>query len=210
MSDEPEPPTFDDFLDTDPSLPSVIGADKLVDHLLRVVFDQEERGHVFTDVALTYRPLGGHDYDQIRNRAEAGGLHYGRVTPDIGIDPFWHPINAPIPVVAFKYEDDSGSTGPTEWWTKTVHPRLVAGGREEVMEALVAWLTHEIRETTAKLENLLYWASVLQETETLETTWPVQMNTEPGEEWDVEPNDLVPPVGDEEQLKRASERFAMK
>jgi K+/H+ antiporter YhaU regulatory subunit KhtT len=36
------------------------------------------------------------------------------------------------------------------------------------------------------------------------------MNTEPGEEWDVEPNDHVPTVGDEEELKRASERFATK
>jgi hypothetical protein len=178
--------------------------------LLRVVFDQEERRHVFTDVALTYRPPEGHDYDQIKNRAEAGGLYYGRVSPDIGIDPFWHPINAPIPVVVFKYKNDSGSTGSTEWWTKTVHPRLVAGGREEVMEALVSWLTFEVRDTTAKLQKLLQWTSVLQETETLETKWPTQMNTEPGEEWDVGSNDLVPPVGDEEQLKPASEHFAMK
>jgi hypothetical protein len=78
------------------------------------------------------------------------------------------------------------------------------------MKVLVSWLTHEVRDTTARLERLLHWTSVLQETETLETMWPAQMNTEPGEEWDVEPNDHVPSVGDEEQLKRASERFAMK
>jgi hypothetical protein len=207
MSDEQERPTFDDFLDTDPSLPSAIEADKLIDHLLRAVYDQEERGYVFTDVALTYRPPEDHDYDQIKNRAEAGGLQYGRVTPDIGFQPYWHPTNAPIPVVAFKWKEESGHT---EWWTRTVHPRLVASGREEVMEVLVSWLTHEVRDTTARLERLLHWTSVLQETETLETMWPAQMNTEPGEEWDVEPNDHVPSVGDEEQLKRASERFAMK
>ena len=118
MSDEQEPLTFDDYLDEKGHLPDASEADRLVERLSEIVYDEERPGFEYTDVALTYRPARGSDYERIVNRERAGGLQYGRVKPTIGFQKFWHPILAPIPVVAFKREDGEH----TEWMTKTVHP----------------------------------------------------------------------------------------
>lgn len=196
--------TFDDLLDEQGHLPDVQTTDELVSRLLADVYGQEEDGHSFTEVALTYRPPRGADYETIKNRPSAGGLQYGRVKPAIGSQEFWHPINAPLPVVAFKCKEENGHV---ERWTKPVHPRLVAAGREEVMKHLASWLYHEIHETTAQLTKLLRWLSVTREEGTLPTTWPCRMNDTPGEEWDVDSGDRVPAVGREEKALPAEQRF---
>lgn len=202
MSDDPK--TFDDLLDALGHLPSVYEADELTDTLEGVIYDSDENPHSFTTVVLTYRPPRGNDYERVVSRPQAGGLQYGRVQPTVGVQRFWHPVHAPIPVVAFRVNEKSGHT---EWWTRTVHPRLVAAGREAVMEHVARWLYHEIHDTASTLINLLQWLSVTREEVTLSTRWPTQMNTEPGQEWDVDPEDRVPDIGDEERAEPARKRF---
>ncbi|PQJ26757.1 hypothetical protein BSZ35_19100 [Salinibacter sp. 10B] len=200
-----EEPTLDDLLNEQAHLPSAQEADELVTRLLEDIYDQQESGHHFVDVAFTYRPARGNDYLKIEDRRRAGGLQYGRVKPTIGFQPYWHPVHAPIPVVAFKMVEESGYS---EWWTETVHPRLVAGGREEVMKHLAEWLYHEIHEATTQLSKLLQWLSVTREAGTLAQTWPVQMHQTPGDEWDVDPDDRVPRIGMEEGDEPAKDVFS--
>lgn len=107
-TEDAETPTFNDLLDEQGHLPDVQTSDKLWERLLQEVYGQDETGHHFTEVALTYRPPRGHDYKTIEDRTSAGGLQYGRVKPEIGFQEFWHPINAPLPVVAFKCKEEGG------------------------------------------------------------------------------------------------------
>jgi len=203
MSDEKDRPTFNDYLDDEGHLPEASEADRLVEHLSEIVYDEEESGFEYTDVALTYRPARESDYERIVNREKTGGLQYGRVKPTIGFQKFWHPILAPIPVVAFKYEDGEH----TEWWTKTVHPRLVAGGRDEVMKHFAHWIFHEVHDMTARLSKMLQWLAVVRENGRISTEWPKQMNKEPGSEWDADPDNRIPSIGSEETAPKVSERY---
>jgi hypothetical protein len=203
MSDEKDRPTFNDYLDDKGHLPDASEADRLVEHLSEIVYDEEGSGFAYTDVALTYRPARGSDYERIVNRERTGGLQYGRVKPTIGFQKFWHPILAPIPVVTFKREDGEH----TEWVTETVHPRLVAGGRDEVMEQFAHWIFYEIHEMTAHLSKMLQWLAVARENERISTEWPKRMNEEPGSEWGADPDDRIPSIGSEETAQKVSERY---
>lgn len=203
MSDEQEPLTFNDYLGDEGHLPDVSEADRLVEHLSEIVYDEEGPGFTYTDVTLTYRPAQGSDYERTVNRKKAGGLQYGRVKPTIGFQKFWHPILASIPVVAFKREYGED----TEWVTKTVHPRLVAGGRDEVMEHLAHWIFHEVHDMTARLSRMLQWLAAVRENGRISTVWPKRMNKEPGSEWDADPDDLIPSIGSEETAPKVSERY---
>jgi len=203
MSDEKDRPTFNDYLDDEGHLPDTSEADRLVERLHQTVYDEEESGFEYTDVALTYRPARGSDYERIVNREKTGGLQYGRVKPTIGFQKFWHPIFAPIPVVAFEYEDGER----TEWLTKTVHPRLVAGGRDAVMEHLAHYLFHETHDATARLSRMFQWLAVLREGGRISMEWPKRMNEEPGSEWDADPDDRIPSIGLEETTQKVLERY---
>jgi hypothetical protein len=205
MSDDPnQKTTLNAHLDSQGHLPGAEEADELVERLLKSIYEEDEPGHTFTDVALTYRPARDSDYTDAARRSSADGRQYGRVKPEIGFQEYWHPIGAPLPVVCFKMTEASGHS---EWWSETVHPRLVASGQNEVMKHLARFLYYEIRDVTSQLTKLLQWLSVARKQDALDATWPVRMSEEPGQEWDADPEDPVPDVEGEPTVPTAGDLF---
>jgi len=112
----------------------------------------------FQDAWITTRPVRNVEIEETVLR-EGDKMH--RLECQVTGTEFFVVKGALIPVVVFQ---TTGENDEVEPWTKRVHPRLVAAGREAVMEALVtSYLRNKIVDAGAELVWALQQLNVLRD-----------------------------------------------
>lgn len=149
-------PTFSELIEKDKWLPAGQQADKLAGMIAETLYATPTEA-TFEGVQLTSIPVKAHMWDREEKRGPSACV---RLQCTLTGELFWLSKEGTVPAVVFQWE------GPGTW-TDIVHPRLVDAGREEVMVALVGWLSREVLETSTRLEFLLRRARCLLKQETL-------------------------------------------
>ncbi|MFB6272582.1 MAG: hypothetical protein ABEL51_06780 [Salinibacter sp.] len=158
--------TFSDIIDEVGDLPDPTPSEELEWAINEFIFSGEDDVQ-FQDAWITTRPVRNVEIEETVLR-EGSKMH--RLECQITGTEFFVSKGALIPVVVFQ---TTGENDAVEPWTKRVNPRLVAAGREAVMEALVAsYLRNKLVDAGAELMWALQQLSVLREVDVLGGGWP--------------------------------------
>lgn len=158
--------TFSDIIEEVGDLPDPSPTEQLEWAINKFIFSGEDDVQ-FQDAWITTRPVRNVEIEETVLR-EGNKMH--RMGCQITGTNFFVADGALVPVVVFQ---TAGGNDEVEPWTKRVHPRLVADGRETVMEALVAsYLRNKIVDAGAELMWALQQLNVLRDVGVLGGGWP--------------------------------------
>lgn len=168
-TDVPEPksstPTFSELIDAAEGLPDARHTQKLIGVLEDALYPgAPEEG--FAGARATSVPMKEHMWEEAKQQPSTT---YVRLRCELTGRSFWLPEGAPVPVIAFERDDESGRVGD---WAEIIHPRLAVADREQLMHALVDWAYEKAMGAAAELEFALRRLQCLREQETLQPGGP--------------------------------------